>query len=149
MQSIHLPLSPVVRMGFVGVVVGACVLVSLSQIAPAWRIVALTILLPTGWGLWRRYRVWRPVTLRLDADASISCMLSSGRTVRVQQVLLGVLNPSLVCARLVGRGGESLDLFVTVMCIDGESHWQLRRALIAWRPPPGDKVAGSELADRS
>ena len=149
MQSIHLPLSPVVRMVFAGVIVAASALVSVSQIAPAWRVVSLAILLPTGWGLWCRYRAWRPNSLRFDTDTSIICTLSSGRTVRVQQVLLGVVKPSLVCARLVGRDGESLDLFVTATCIDSESHWQLRRALTAWRPPPGDSVAGLEPPDRS
>jgi hypothetical protein len=137
MYSIHLPLNGCLRLAAWGIILASMALVLVGHAAWPWRVAGAALVLGTGVLLWRRYQKRRPVTLRACALGGLSCTLADGREVRIAQSQLGVVRPWLVSARLRTAGGERLDLFVPGRSLGGDAHWQLRRALLAFRPEVG------------
>jgi hypothetical protein len=134
MHEIPLPLTRGMRSLAAAVVAGPAVLIATSTIVDAWRLPGSLLVLFTGLLLWRRYRRWRPVVLRVGPDRRLNCTLSEGDCVEVDQVLRGVVAPGLIMATLIGKGGEAMPLLVPGRSLNADAHWLLRRALLAWRP---------------
>ena len=104
MHEIPLPLTRGMRSIAAAVVAGPAVLIATSTIVAAWRLPGSLLVLFTGLLLWRRYRRWRPVVLRVGPDRRLNCTLSERDCVEVDQVLRGVVAPGLIMATLIGKG---------------------------------------------
>ena len=143
MTTIPLPLGRHIRVYAAGLLLCNACLVLLCQIAWPWRLAAAAGLVLSGALLWRRYLRRRPVSLTIETGGGLWCMLADGQRLEVGRVLPGVVRPCLLCARLEGRAGEYSDLFVPGGSLTESAHWQLRRALIGFRPFQSDERCGT------
>ncbi len=115
-------------------VVLVCGLVALCPLSAGAKATGIAAI-----GLWaallrRRYVLHRPVSLKADPDGGLLLTQADGRQYQVTGIFRGVVSPFLVSARLNGKQGEFSDLFVPSSAIDTETHWQLRRMLIGFKP---------------
>ena len=134
MKTVSLPLSHGVCLFGLGLPCCAGVLLLSCQIAWPWRLTLAGLVVLSGALLWRRYLQRRPVSLTIEKGGSLWCMLANGRRLDVARVLPGIIRPSLLCCRLEGTAGERCDLLIPCGSVSESTHWQLRRALIGFRP---------------
>ena len=134
MTTIPLPLDRAVRLFGLGLPLCAAILVLFCQIAWPWRVAAAGVVVLSGALLWWRHLQRRPVSLTIETGGSLRCLLADGRSLEVVRVLPGIIRPSLLCSRLECGGGERCDLLVPGGSLPESAHWQLRRALIGFRP---------------
>ena len=85
MHEIPLPLTRCMRSLAAAIVVVPAVLIATSPIVYAWRLPVSLLILFTGLLLWRRYRRWRPIVLRIGSDRRLNCLLPEGNRVEVDQ----------------------------------------------------------------
>ena len=137
MTTIMLPLTRAMQWCGPALVLVTAGLVLLCPIVWPWRLLTAAAVLMLGASQWLRYLGRRPVSLSTGADGGMSCMLADGRTFEVSRILPGVIRPYLVSARLEGRAGERCDLLVPGAAVQATVHWQLRRALLGFRPDAG------------
>ena len=110
-------------------------LVLFLQLAWPVKLGAVIVLVFCGGGLWRRYLVSRPISLRIGTNGDLQLFQAGGGQFAVAAVLPGIIAPALISARLSGHKGEHADLFVPASSLDAETHWRLRRAIVRFRPP--------------
>ena len=143
MTTIPLPSSRGMQRYATGLLLLIVCLVFLCQIAWPWRAAAAVLSMLSGVWLWRRYLQRRPVSLTIEMGGVIRCMLADGQGLEVARMLIGIIRPGLLCARLEGRAGEYCDLLVPGGSLSESAHWQLRRALIRFRPAQPDDWRGT------
>jgi hypothetical protein len=134
MRAIDLPLTRCMRFAAAGILLLGSGLVLFSRIQLPWRLACVGIILAGGQLLLQHYRRWRPVTLLVQSDGALCCVLADGRQIPVAHCQLGVVRPWLLSARLIGQRAECLELFVPGCALSRSVHWELRRALIGFRP---------------
>lgn len=133
MNDIPLPLTRCVRLIAAGSIVATALMVVLGPYTWAARLTVAGAVLLVGVSSWHTYTRRRPVRLKIADDRSLSVELADGSIRTVRSVRPGVVAPVLISARLVLDEGET-DLLVPGRSLDAHAHWQLRRALLAFRP---------------
>ena len=134
MRAIDLPRSRCMRLAASGLLLLGSTLILFSRAQWCWRLACTVVLLAGVQLLLQRYRRWCPVGLLVQPDGDLRCVLSDGRQIRVAHCQLGVVRPWLASARLIGEGAERIELFVPGCAVPRSVHWELRRALIGFRP---------------
>ncbi len=146
MLAIDLPRSRCTRLAASGVLLLGSTLVLVSQAQWSWRLACTVILFAGGQLLLRRYRRRRPVALLVQPDGDLCCVLPDGRRIRIAHCQLGVVRPWLASARLIGEGAECIELFVPGCAVPRRVHWELRRALLGFRPSGTSGTSGTSGA---
>ncbi len=141
MRAIALPLNRATWAAAVGLPLLGSGLVLLSRAALPWRLIWVLLLLTVAALVVQRFRRRRPVNLLVRPDGRLDCVLADGRRVAITQCELGLVRPWLVTARLTAHGVGQLDLFVPAAVLSKTAHWELRRALIDFRPGSGGEQA--------
>ncbi len=141
MLTIELPLTRATWAAAVGLSLLGSGLVLLSRATLPWRLIWVVLLLTVAALGVQRFRRRRPVSLLVRPDGQLDCVLRDGRRVAITQCELGVVRPWLVSARLTAHGTGRLDLFVPGVVLSQTAHWELRRALIGFRPGAGSEQA--------
>jgi hypothetical protein len=134
MLAIDLPRSRCTRLATSAVLLLGSTLVLFSQAQWSWRLACIGVLLAGGQLLLRHHRRRQPVGLLVQPDGDLRCVLPDGRWVRIAHCQLGIVRPWLASARLSGEGEECIELFVPGCAVPRRVHWELRRALIGFRP---------------
>ncbi|MCB1724053.1 MAG: hypothetical protein KDJ39_10215 [Gammaproteobacteria bacterium] len=132
MHSIDLPLCSGLRRIALLAPMAAIASIALSPLVMPAKMglaAALTVVSAVSW---RHYRRTRPVRLSVDAAGCMHCTLADATVLDVRTIRTGMVNPVLVTARLVGETGRSVDLFASSSALNPETHWRLRRVLLAW-----------------
>ena len=141
MLAIELPLTRATWVVAVGLSLLGSGLVLLSRATLPWRLIWVVLLLTVAALVVQRFRRRCPVSLLVRPDGQLACVLRDGRRVAITQCELGVVRPWLVSARLTAHGAGRLDLFVPGVVLSQTAHWELRRALIGFRPGAGSEQA--------
>lgn len=90
----------------------------------AWMLAAL---------MWEHHYRRSPTVLTMDAAGRVGMRCRSGLWLDVDDVDIGIVRPWLVSARLRVTG-SARDLFVPGRTLPPETHWQLRRLVLGFRP---------------
>ena len=143
MTTIPLPLSRSTGLFAAGLTLLVIALTLHSDIAWPWSLGAIVAMLVWSLTTWRRYIRRRPRHLIVETDGGLFCSLANDRGFAVVRVLPGIIQPSLVSARLDGGDGESADLFVPRDALPEEMHWRLRRALLGFRHTQAEDLLGT------
>mgnify|MGYP001824880322 CR=1 FL=1 len=140
MQTIPLPLSRGLALSGPGLSYFAGVLIVFCQTAWPWRLALACTVILSGALFWRRYLRQRPVSLTIDKDGHLWCMLADGQRLDVERILPGIIRPCLLCCRLKGGAGKRCDLLIPGGSIPQSAHRAVRRAVIGFRPAqPADR----------
>jgi hypothetical protein len=125
-------------------VLGACTLVLLSPVIWPWRIACALAVGLFGIASWQGYLRRRPANLTIAPGGGLWCTLPDGGRYEVMRIHPGVIRPWLVSARLALDAGPRCNLFVPGWILTAQAHWQLRRAILGFRPPRPDIGGGPD-----
>ena len=140
MHTIPLPLSRGLALSGPGLPFCAGALSFFCQIAWPWRLALACTVILAGALFWRRYLRRRPVSLTIDADGRLWCMLANGQRLDVARILPGIIRPCVLCCRLEGGVVKRCDLLIPGGSIPQSAHRAVRRAVIGFRPAqPADR----------
>jgi len=134
MTTILLPLNRRTHLQATGLLLCVVCLILLCQIAWPWRLTAAGVSLLSGALLWWRHLQQRAASMAIGSSGELCCTLGNGQRFEVARILPGVIRPALVSTRLESPTGGHCNLFVPAHTLSETAHWQLRRALIEFRP---------------
>jgi len=142
MTTIPLPPNRRTHLQATGLLLFIVCLILMSQIVWSWRLTAAGVYLLSGALLWWRHLQQRPASMVIGSKGMLCCTLGNGQRFEVARILPGVIRPALVTARLESPAGKHCNLFVPAHTLSETAHWQLRRALIEFRPHQVDERRG-------
>lgn len=116
-------------------------LVLLSPVELAYRIVLAGALLVWPQIFWRHYLDRRPISVQSNPEGDIECLLADGEHLPVARLRIGAIGPRLIAARLWAEEGAGVDLLVSSAAVSDDAHWRLRRMLLAWHQAPRSQDA--------
>ncbi len=133
-QIIPTPLSRWERLGGPLLVISATLLVCCGPFPMVWALAMGSVVCIAGGAFCWHYLQQRPTEIHLTGKGGIICRRGDGALFETRHVLAGIINPTVVTARLTSVSGQRLDLLVTGSATGSQAHWALRRALLAFRP---------------
>lgn len=142
MTTIPLPPNRRTLLQATGLLLCVICLILICQIVWSWRLTAAGVFLLSGALLWWRHLQQRPASIVIGPSGELCCTLGNGQSFEVAHILPGVIRPALVSTRLESPAGKYCNLFVPAHTLSDTAHWQLRRALIEFRPRQVDERRG-------